>query len=102
MDAVNKIRDTASSHERIYVVEVMGRHSGNIALYSGLAVGADSILIPEEPFDLNQVCDKIKAAYEAGKNHNIVVVAEGISMPLEDDIRNVSFQVGKYIRTNRL
>ncbi|NMB39073.1 MAG: 6-phosphofructokinase [Firmicutes bacterium] len=96
MDAVNKIRDTASSHERIYVVEVMGRHSGNIALYSGLAVGADSILIPEVPFELDQVCEKIRLAYEAGKNHNIVVVAEGISLP-SDDIRNVSFGVGKYI-----
>ncbi len=97
MDAVNKIRDTASSHERIYVVEVMGRHSGNIALYSGLAVGADSILIPEVPFELDQVCEKIRLAYEAGKNHNIVVVAEGISLPLDDDVRNVSFGVGKYI-----
>src|SRR5690554_1173666 len=72
MDSVNKIRDTASSHERIYIIEVMGRHSGNIALYSGLAGGADSILIPEVPFNLELVCEKVQRAYEAGKNHNIV------------------------------
>ena len=53
MDAVNKIRDTASSHDRVYLVEVMGRHSGHIALYSGLACGADVILIPEVPYDLD-------------------------------------------------
>ncbi len=54
LDAVNKIRDTASSHDRVYVVEVMGRDSGYIALYSGLAGGADVILIPEVPYDADQ------------------------------------------------
>jgi len=99
MDAVNKIRDTASSHERIYVVEVMGRHSGYIALYAGLAGGADSILIPEVKVDLNEVCAKIQRAYKAGKNHNIVIVAEGVSQQLRtnDDVRNVSFTIGKYL-----
>ena len=60
MESVNKIRDTASSHERIYIVEVMGRRSGYIALYSGLAGGADSIIVPEVPHNLNQVCEKFK------------------------------------------
>lgn len=78
MDAVNKLRDTASSHDRVYVVEVMGRDSGYIALYSGLAGGADVILIPEVPYDPQQVCAQIRRANELGKTYNIVVVAEGV------------------------
>lgn len=97
MEAVNKIRDTASSHERIYIIEVMGRHSGNIALYSGLAGGADSILIPEVSNNLDQVCKKVQRAYEAGKNHNIVMVAEGVSMTNNSQERNSSLGIGKYI-----
>lgn len=97
MDAVNKIRDTASSHERIYVVEVMGHHSGYIALYSGLAGGADSILIPEVPYDLDQVCDKISSAYHRGKNHNIIIVAEGVGIKPGAAAENSSVAIGKYI-----
>jgi 6-phosphofructokinase 1 len=78
MDAVNKIRDTASSHDRAYLVEVMGRHSGYIALYSGLACGADVILIPEVPLDLDEVCSKLATAVDEGKTFNIIVVAEGV------------------------
>lgn len=76
--AVNNIRDTASSHERISVVEVMGRHTGNIALYSGLAAGAEGILIPEFPVDMPRLCARLKRAYEIGKGHSIVIVAEGV------------------------
>ncbi len=77
LDAVNKIRDTASSHERVYVIEVMGRHSGYIALYSGLAGGADAILIPEVPYRLDEVCTKLEEANAKGKTHSIIMVAEG-------------------------
>ncbi len=77
LEAINKIRDTATSHERTYVVEVMGRSSGNIALYTGLAGGAESILIPEVEFDIRQVCQNIMEGSRAGKTHSIVVVAEG-------------------------
>jgi 6-phosphofructokinase 1 len=59
VEAINKIRDTATSHERIYVVEVMGRHSGYIALYAGLAGGAETVLIPEVDADLDDVCQRI-------------------------------------------
>lgn len=97
MESVNKLRDTASSHERVYVIEVMGRLSGYIALYSGLACGADSILIPEVPFNLDQVCEKIRRAYEAGKNHNIIVMAEGVGLNLNEKARNSSVEIGKYI-----
>lgn len=99
MDAVNKIRDTASSHERVYVVEVMGRASGYIALYSGLAGGADVILIPEVPYDLEQVTQQIQRANSLGKTYNIVVVAEGvrpITGKAGDD--SPSLQIGRYIQ----
>lgn len=99
MDAVNKIRDTASSHERVYVVEVMGRDSGYIALYSGLAGGADVILIPEVPYDLEEVCQRIQQANNEGKTYNIVVVAEGVkTIGGDDGEESPSMQIGRYIQ----
>lgn len=77
VDAINKIRDTMSSHERASVVEVMGRHCGDIALYAGLASGAETILVPEVPFDLSEVAERMKHNFENGKRHSIIVVAEG-------------------------
>ncbi|WP_168119484.1 6-phosphofructokinase [Paenibacillus sp. HB172176] len=77
VDAINKIRDTMSSHERTSIVEVMGRHCGDIALYAGLASGAETILVPEVPFDLVEVADRMKANFAKGKRHSIIVVAEG-------------------------
>ncbi len=98
MDAVNKIRDTASSHDRVYLVEVMGRHSGHIALYSGLACGADVILIPEVPYDLDQVCQQIQKAAQAGKTYNIIVVAEGVSrIGGGNGTTSPAMQIGRYI-----
>ena len=63
VDALNKVRDTATSHERTFVIEVMGRKSGHLALHTGLASGAETILVPEIPFDLDAVCEKIKSGY---------------------------------------
>jgi len=77
MDAIDRIHTTAESHNRVMVVEVMGRDSGWIALESGLAGGADIILIPERPADLTEVCALIKRRHERGKDFSIVVVAEG-------------------------
>lgn len=86
VEAVNKIRDTASSHERISVVEVMGRRAGYIALNSGLAAGAEAILIPEMPVDLTALSQRLQRAYEIGKAHSIVIVAEGVhDVPELDD-----------------
>jgi 6-phosphofructokinase 1 len=79
LDAINKIRDTATSHERTYVIEVMGRNSGHIALATGLAGGAESILIPEIEYDIQQVCTRIIDGARQGKSHSIVIVAEGAS-----------------------
>ncbi|MDI9441182.1 MAG: 6-phosphofructokinase [Bacillota bacterium] len=98
LDAVNKLRDTAASHERVYVVEVMGRDSGYIALYSGIAGGADVILIPEVPYDVDQVCGQIVQANEAGKTYNIVIVAEGVkSISGASGKTSPSFEIGNYI-----
>jgi 6-phosphofructokinase 1 len=76
-DALDKLHSTAESHERVLVVEVMGRYAGWIALYGGLSGGADVILIPEIPFDLEKVCEKIRRREAAGRRFSIVVVAEG-------------------------
>jgi ATP-dependent phosphofructokinase / diphosphate-dependent phosphofructokinase len=76
-DAIDRLHTTAESHDRVMVVEVMGRHAGWIALHSGLAGGADVILIPEQPFDIADVCDRIRHRHERGADFSIVVVAEG-------------------------
>ena len=76
-EALDKLHSTAESHERVLVVEVMGRYAGWIALHSGLSGSADVILIPEIPFDIAQVCDKVRRREAAGRHFSIVVVAEG-------------------------
>jgi phosphofructokinase-like protein len=76
-DAIDRLHTTAESHHRILVVEVMGRNAGWIALYSGLAGGADVILIPEQPFDIDDVCRLIRRRHSRGRYFSIVVAAEG-------------------------
>ncbi|MGI6712485.1 MAG: 6-phosphofructokinase [Bacillota bacterium] len=83
VDAINKIRDTATSHERVFVIEVMGRHAGFIALAAGLAGGAESIMIPECSFNINEVIQKIKRGQDRGKLHSIILVSEGVASALE-------------------
>jgi len=77
MEAIDRLHTTAESHHRIMVAEVMGRHAGWIATYAGIAGGADVILIPEEPVDIEQVCEIIKQRHARGKDFSIIVVAEG-------------------------
>jgi len=77
LDAIDRLHTTAESHDRVIVIEVMGRNAGFIALHAGLAGTADVILIPEIPYDLAKVCDKIVARDRAGRHFSIVVVAEG-------------------------
>mgnify|MGYP001442389078 CR=1 FL=1 len=87
IEAIDKIRDTASSHERTYVVEVMGRGAGDIALWAGLAGGAESILIPEVQAPIEQQMDeliqRLNRGYQRGKKHSIILVAEGAASGLE-------------------
>lgn len=83
IDAIDKIRDTATSHERTFIIEVMGRNAGDIALWAGLAGGAETILIPEEGFNLEEVIGRLKKGQERGKKHSIIVVAEGVASGVE-------------------
>ncbi len=77
LDIINKLRDTMTSHERVSVVEVMGRHCGDIALYSGIASGAEIIVVPEIAFDTSDIVSRINKSRSSGKHSNIIVVAEG-------------------------
>ena len=76
-DAIDRLHTTAESHDRVFVCEVMGRHAGWIAMYAGMAGGAAEILIPEKPFDIDEVAAKIKQRHSKGRYASIVVVAEG-------------------------
>jgi len=88
LEAINRIRDTATSHGRVFIIEVMGRDCGEIALHAGVAGGAESILIPEIAPDLEQVLEKINRGTQRGKLHSIIVVAEGVYpvMELKEEI----------------
>ena len=77
LEAIDKIRDTATSHSRLFIVEVMGRTSGYIGLYTGISGGAEEILIPETGSDIQAVCTKLEAGHQRGKKSSIIVVAEG-------------------------
>ncbi|MUK86872.1 6-phosphofructokinase [Ornithinibacillus sp. L9] len=83
IEAIDKIRDTATSHERTYVIEVMGRNAGDLALWAGLADGAESILIPEQPDDFEDVIERLKRGHERGKKHSIIILAEGVGSGID-------------------
>ena len=83
VDAINKLRDTASSHGRVIVLEVMGRNSGWIAMTAGLAGGAEHILIPEMSVNLDELCEKLLESHVSGKRYSVVVVAEGAGSAVE-------------------
>ncbi len=89
-DAIDRLHTTAESHDRVMVVEVMGRHAGWIATYAGLAGGADVILVPEKPFDIEEICDRLTHRHQRGANFSIVVTAEG-AVPREG---TMSLQTG--------
>lgn len=83
VDAIGKIRDTSTSHGRANIVEVMGRNCGDIALYAGLAGGAESIIVPEIELDMDEVIKKAIQGRNRGKLHHIIIVAEGVGSPYE-------------------
>jgi len=82
-DALDRLRSTAESHNRVMILEVMGRDTGWIATCAGMANGADAILIPEVPVDIQELCKMLRGRYESGKRFSIVVVAEGTGLPVE-------------------
>jgi phosphofructokinase-like protein len=94
-EAIDRLHTTAESHDRVIVCEVMGRHAGWIATYVGIAGGAAEILIPEEPFDIDEVCDNLKARHSKGRFASIVVVAEG-AVPKEGTLALASRDVDQF------
>src|SRR5437868_649584 len=94
-DAIDRLHTTAESHNRVIVVEVMGREAGWIATYSGMAGGADAILVPERPFDVDEVCERIRRRHLTGRTFSIVVAAEG-AVPRGGDGPRASEQVDAF------
>ncbi|MFV9484559.1 6-phosphofructokinase [Christiangramia sp. OXR-203] len=94
IEAIDKIRDTASSHNRLFFVEVMGRDAGFIALNTGIGAGAEEILIPEEDLGLDRLLDSLERSRRAGKTSSIVVVSEG------DKIGKNVFELAEYVKEN--
>ncbi|MBK5245968.1 MAG: 6-phosphofructokinase [Peptostreptococcaceae bacterium] len=94
VSAVGNVRDTSSSHERTTVVEVMGRHCGDIALYSGLTSGAEIILIPERTVDIDAISRKMIQGRNRGKLHNIIIKAEGVNITTEELVRIIHEKTG--------
>ncbi len=84
VEALDRLHSTTEAHHRVMVVEVMGRHAGWIAVYGGIAGGADVVLVPEKPFDLDEICAVVNKRRNAGKNFSIIVVAEG-AVPKDSD-----------------
>jgi len=83
VDAIGNVRDTSTAHGRANIIEVMGRNCGDIALYAGLAGGAETIIIPEIEFDIDDICKKLLRGKNRGKLHNIILLAEGVGKPYE-------------------
>jgi phosphofructokinase-like protein len=94
-EAIDRLHTTAESHDRVIVCEVMGRHAGWIATYAGIAGGAAEVLVPEEPFDIDEVCRNLKARHAKGRFASIVVVAEGAT-PAEGTMALVSREVDQF------
>ncbi len=94
-DAIDRLHTTAESHNRVIVVEVMGRHAGWIAAYAGMAGGADAILVPERPFDIGDLCARLQRRHERGSRFSIVVVSEG-AHPAEAGLVESSEQVDAF------
>ncbi|MGH7200989.1 MAG: 6-phosphofructokinase [Planctomycetaceae bacterium] len=96
MEAVDRLRTTAESHRRVMVIETMGRHAGWFACYSGMAVGADYILVPEVEVDLEAMCELLVRRRESGKKYGIVIVSEGAKLPDEHDFTTRTAEVDEF------
>ena len=98
LEAITRIRDTSSSHERTTVIEVMGRHCGDIALFSGFTGGAESVLLPEIDSDMDSIVKKVIAGNEAGKLHNIIIKAEGVDVDTNELVRVLKEKTSKDVK----
>jgi 6-phosphofructokinase 1 len=95
VDAIDRLHTTAESHHRVMVVEVMGRHAGHIALWAAIAGGATMVLVPERPFDIDEVCRVIQHRHERGRWASIVVVAEG-AQPIEGTMATATAEIDAF------
>lgn len=98
LSMISNLRDTASAHERTTIIEVMGRKCGDIALHSGLAGGADVILVPEMDLDINMVCRKVLRGQQIGKLHSIIIKAEGVEISSQQLAQIVEERTGREVR----
>ncbi len=98
LEAIGKIRDTSSSHERTTVIEVMGRRCGDIAVYAGLSGGAEMVCVPEMPVDVNRMCNKIITDGHNGRTHSVIIVAEGAPIRTRDLVEEIRRKTGKEVR----
>lgn len=98
LDAITRIRDTSSAHERTTVIEVMGRECGDLALYSGLAGGAEVVLLPELIEDMDYVCRKVMQGVNSGKQHSIIIKAEGYPMSTDEIVSVVAKRTGRAVK----
>lgn len=94
LSAVSNLRDTSASHDRTTIIEVMGRECGDIALYSALCGGAESVLLPEMPVDINEICKKLIQGRNRGKQHSIIIKAEGVDIPSDQLAKEISERTG--------
>jgi len=98
LDAISRIRDTSSAHDRTTIIEVMGRHCGDIALYSGIAGGAEVVLLPENDVNLNDISRKVIQGINSGKMHSIIIKAEGYPVESHDLARMLSERIGREVK----
>lgn len=98
LDAISKVRDTSSAHERNTIIEVMGRHCGDIALYAGVGGGAEAVLIPEVEVDVNRVCRKILQGAGRGKLNSIIINAEGSGVSSDELAKEIAEVTGRETR----
>ena len=98
LDAITRIRDTSSAHDRTSVIEVMGRHCGDIALYSGITGGAECVLLPEIDTDIEEVYKKVAEGIGSGKLHNIIIKAEGVGVKTDDLINMLKERTNREVK----
>ena len=98
LEAIGKVRDTSTSHDRTTVIEVMGRHCGDIALYAGITGGAEYVLLPEKEFDINKIARRVIEGENNGKQHSIIINAEGSGISSADLAKELEKKTGKETR----
>lgn len=102
LDAVNKVRDTMTSHDRVMMIEVMGRACGDIALYSAIAGGAEYVITPEHSIDVNEIAESIKASAARGKTSNLIILAEGCASQRDEIQTAIAEKVGRNVHYTKL